>query len=182
MTQILRDFLHNSTADGISTNSISLSVSPPLSPSLARLFAVLLLCLVIEMVTTRYNYLYRQGNSLFFMDPVSFEQHELDAGLAPGKSAHYLIENSSIGLVRDGETFVKIVVPEKIVCTVESTQPARIKQTNDAGGKDAKLTNGLTILVPNHVETGQHIIVNTANDTFVSKSDAPPAPEPEKLF
>ena len=116
------------------------------------------------------------------MDPVSFEQIELDASLAPGKSAYYLIENSSIALVKDGDTFVGIKVPEKIVCTVESTQAARTKQTNDVSGKEAKLTNGLTILVPTHIEQGQHVLVNTATDTFVSKSDAPPAPEAEKTF
>ena len=115
------------------------------------------------------------------MDPVSFEQVELDASLAGGKAAQYLIENSSTALVRDGDTFVRIVVPEKVVCTVESTGAARAK-VNDAGGKDAKLTNGLTITVPNHIESGQHIVVNTANDSFVSKSEAPPAPEVEKTY
>jgi elongation factor P len=133
------------------------------------------------MQTVRMNFLYRQGNTLFFMDPSSFEQVELDASLAPGKSAHYLIENSSTALVRDAENFVKLILPDKAVCTVESTSPARVK-VNDAGGKDAKLTNGLTILVPNYIENGQHIIVNTSNDLFVGKSDTPPMPEEEKTF
>lgn len=92
---------------------------------------------------------------------------------------HVLSEGSSTGLVRDGDAIVKINVPEKVVCTVESTSSSRGK-VNDAGGKDAKLTNGLTITVPNHIEPGQHIIVSTGTETFVSKSDAPPAPEPEK--
>lgn len=127
------------------------------------------------------NFLYRQGNTLFFMDPVSFEQIELDASLSGDRSANYLIENSSTALTRDGDTVVKIVVPEKAVCTVESTSQARAK-VNDAGGKDAKLTNGLTISVPNHIEAGQHIVVSTATNTFVSKSDTPPEPEVEKVY
>lgn len=149
---------------------------------IAGAFVLSLLCPVIEMQTARYNFLYRQGTSLFFMDPTSFEQVELDASLAPGRSAQYLIENSSIALVKDGDLFVGIKVPEKIVCTVESTQAARTKQTNDTTGKEAKLTNGITIFVPNHIEVGQHIIVNTSNDTFTGKSDTPPEPEKEKEF
>jgi len=46
---------------------------------------------VIEMQTVRMNFLYRQGNTLFFMDPTTFEQVELDSSLAPGHQAHYLI-------------------------------------------------------------------------------------------
>lgn len=88
-------------------------------------------------------------------------------------------ENSSTGLVRDGDNFVRIVVPEKAVCTVESTSAAR-KTVNDTGGKEAKLTNGLTVMVPNYIENGQHIVVNTANDAFVSKSEVPPAPEADR--
>lgn len=138
---------------------------------------------VIELQTVRMNFLYRQGNTLYFMDPVSFEQVELDASLAPGKSAHYLIENSSTLLTRDGDTFVKIQVPEKVVCTVAETHASRgATKVNDHGGKEARLTNGLTVIVPNYIENGQHIVVNTANDTFTGKSEVPPEPEVEKVF
>lgn len=134
---------------------------------------------VIEMQTVRFNYLYRDGNTLFFMDPVSFEQVELDASLTAGRHAGYLLENSSVQLVRNGETFVKIVVPEKVVCTVASTS-APTKQQNDTGGKQAKLTNGITVTVPLWIENGTHIVVNTNDNAYVSKSDVPPAPEVEK--
>ena len=135
------------------------------------------------MTTVRMNYLYRQGNSLFFMDPVSFEQVELDVGLLPReRSAGYLIENSSTALKRNGDTFVSIHVPEKVVCTVEDTPSGRVKQVNDTSGKEARLTNGLIVQVPNFIENGAHVIINTATDAYVGKSDTPPAPEVEQQY
>lgn len=153
---------------------------PPLlpAPCLSRV------CAVIEMTTVRMNFLYRQGNSLFFMDPVSFEQVELDVSLLPRgeKAAGYLIENSSIVLKKNDEAFVSIHVPEKVVCTVADTPSGRTKQVNDTGGKEAKLTNGLTIMLPSFIENGTHIIVNTETDAYVGKSDVPPAPEVETKY
>ena len=139
---------------------------------------------VIEMTTVRMNFLYRQGSSLFFMDPVSFEQVELDVSLLPRgeKAAGYLIENSSTVLKKNGDSFVSIHVPEKVVCTVLDTPSGRTKQVNDTGGKEAKLTNGLTIMLPNFIENGTHIVVNTETDAYVGKSDVPPAPEVETKY
>lgn len=136
------------------------------------------------MTAVRMNYLYRQGNSLFFMDPVNFEQVELDASLMVRgeKAAAYLIENSSVQLKKDQETFVSIHLPEKVVCTVLDTPTGRVKQVNDSAGKEAKLSNGLTVQVPNFIENGTHVIINTETDTYVGKSEVPPAPEVEKQY
>lgn len=135
------------------------------------------------MTPVRMNFLYRQGKSLFFMDPVSFEQVEVDAELTGSeRRAAYLIENSSVMLTKNGDNFVSIRVPEKVVCTIENTSAGRTKQVNDTGGKDAKLTNGLTIQVPNFIDNGAHIVVNTETDAYVGKSEVPPAPEEEKEY
>lgn len=48
------------------------------------------------MQTVRMNFLYRQGSVMFFMDPVSFEQIELDVSLAPGNAAYYLIGQNTM--------------------------------------------------------------------------------------
>ena len=121
------------------------------------------------------NFLYRQGGQLVFMDPVSFEQVELSAALCGRESrANYLIENSSVVLTRNGDMFVKISVPEKAVCTIESTATSKPGKVNDGAGKDAKLTNGLTVQVSAFLENGAHIIVNTDTDAYVGKSEHSP--------
>jgi len=139
---------------------------------------------VIELTPVRMNYLYRQGTTLVFMDPVSFEQIEVSASLCGRESrANYLIENSSTLLTRNGDTFVKVAVPEKAVCTVETTAPAKAGgKVNDPTGKDAKLTNGLTVQVPAFIESGAHIVVNTETDAYVGKSEVPPMPIEEEKF
>ncbi len=138
---------------------------------------------VIELDPVRMNFLYRQGQNLVFMDPVSFEQVELSTSLCGRESrANYLVENSSIILTKNGDTFVKIAVPEKVVCTVESTAASKPGKVNDGAGKEARLTNGLTVLVPAFIENGVHIVVNTDTDGYVGKSEVPPGPQEEPNF
>jgi hypothetical protein len=93
-----------------------------------------------------------------------------------------LIDNSSTVLTRNGDTFVRVTVPEKAVCTVEATAPAKAGKVNDPTGKDARLTNGLTVQVPAFIEPGQHIVINTETDAYVGKSEVPPAPIEEVKY
>jgi len=132
-----------------------------------------------ELQQVKMNFLYRQGSTLFFMDPTSFEQVELSVDLASGKAGYYLIDNSSVVLKKDGDQFVSIQVPEKVVCTVQETAQPR-KTVNDPSGKEALLTNGQRISVPHFIENGQHIVVNTATETYVGKSEVPPEPEEDR--
>jgi elongation factor P len=133
---------------------------------------------VVELRKDRARLLYRQSGNLVLMDPVSFEQFEVSDTLAGGR-AHYLRDNTMVGLVREGDTVLKIVVPDKLVCTVLETSGDTKNSAADGGYKVAKLDIGTNVSVPMYVANGMHIVVNTTTNSYAQKSDKPPSLDDE---
>ena len=117
---------------------------------------------------TKYNFLFKDENNYFFMEPKSFEQIEIKKDIV-GEKGKLLTENLEVVVSFYNENPISIELPNQVTCKIESTDAALKGQTVSSSYKPATLDNGLSIQVPPFIETGDEIIVDTRNLEYVKK-------------
>ena len=123
-----------------------------------------------EVDEKKFNFLYSDDKSSYFMDNVSYEQISMSNNLI-GTKVRLLKENVEVTISLLDEKPLSIELPKNIDCTVESTDAVVKGQTAASSYKPAKLDNGLTIAVPPFIESGDKIIIDTRNLEYVKKNN-----------
>ncbi|HQL49879.1 MAG TPA: elongation factor P-like protein YeiP [Kiritimatiellia bacterium] len=118
------------------------------------------------------QYLYREADLHTFMDTEDFSQFTLPA-TAIEEQLDYLVEDMEglFALISDGKVLT-IEVPQKVVLTIASCDPVMKGASVTARSKPAKCQTGLVVQVPEYLETGEAIIVDTATGTYLSRAAA----------
>ena len=117
---------------------------------------------------TTFNYLYSDENTLFFMDPKTFEQIEIKKELV-GDKRKLLTENLEVSVSFYNENPVSVELPNQVKCKINSTDAALKGQTVSSSYKPATLDNGLNIQVPPFIESGDEVVVDTRSLEYVKK-------------
>ena len=73
-----------------------------------------------------------------------------------------------IALLIDGQ-IVALEMPQTVILEITETAPGIKGASASARTKPALLSTGLEIQVPEYLETGEHVKVNTTNAKFVSR-------------
>jgi elongation factor P len=114
------------------------------------------------------QYLYRDGESLNFMDPVSFEQFSLSATVA-GDSAKFLKDGMEVNLITSGEEALAIELPLSLVYEIVETGPGERGNTVSNVFKEATMDNGLIVKVPMFMKVGEKVKVDTRTGQYVER-------------
>jgi elongation factor P len=117
---------------------------------------------------TKFNFLYKDENNYFFMDPKSFEQIEIQKNIL-GDKGKLLTENLEVSVSFYNEKPIAVDLPNQVNCKIESTDVALKGQTVSSSYKPAILNNGLNIQVPPFIESGDEIVVDTRNLEYIKK-------------
>ena len=120
------------------------------------------------LLETRYNFLYKDENNYFFMDPKSFEQIEIKKDII-GEKRKLLTENLEVIISFFNDSPILVELPNQVTCKIETTDASLKGQTVSSSYKPAILTNGLNIQVPPFIEVGDNIIVDTRNLEYIKK-------------
>ncbi len=115
-----------------------------------------------------FNYLYKDENKYFFMNPKSFEQIEIKKNLV-GEKGKLLTENLEVSINFYNENPISVELPNQVTCEIATTDVALKGQTVSSSYKPAVLDNGLNIQVPPFIENGDKVIVDTRNLEYVKK-------------
>jgi elongation factor P len=117
-----------------------------------------------------FQFLYRQDDQLVFMDTATYEQIELAEDFV-GERAAFLQDGMTVQMqLHDGHP-IGIKLPETVVLGIVEAD-AHIKgQTAAASYKNAKLENGLKLLVPPFITTGEKIVVSTDDVSYVRRAE-----------
>ena len=116
----------------------------------------------------KHNFLYKDENSYFFIEPKSFEQIEIKKNIV-GEKGKLLTENLEVSVSFYNEKPISIDLPNQVECQIESTDVALKGQTVSSSYKPAILDNGLSIQVPPFIEAGDKIIIDTRNLEYLKK-------------
>jgi len=117
---------------------------------------------------TNFNYLYKDENNYFFMDPKTFEQVEIKKEIV-GEKGKLLSENLEVTVSFYNENAISIELPNQVTCKIESTDVALKGQTASSSYKPATLNNGLNIQVPPFIESGDDVVIDTRNLEYIKK-------------
>tara|TARA_B100001540_G_C15464419_1_gene487145 strand:- start:38 stop:598 length:561 start_codon:yes stop_codon:yes gene_type:complete len=117
---------------------------------------------------TNYNFLYKDENNYFFMNPKSFEQIEIKKDIV-GEKGKLLTENLEVSVSFYNDSPISVNLPNQVNCKIETTDAALKGQTVSSSYKPAILYNGLNIQVPPFIEADDEIVVDTRNLEYVKK-------------
>ena len=115
-----------------------------------------------------YNFLYKDENDFFFMEPKSFDQIQIKKDLI-GEKGKLLTENLEVTVSFYNELPISVDLPNQVTCKIETTDAAIKGQTVSSSYKPAVLDNGLNIQVPPFIEAGDDVIVDTRNLEYIKK-------------
>jgi elongation factor P len=117
-----------------------------------------------------YQYLYAEGDMLVFMDSETYDQIQLQAEFI-GDRAAYLQDGMIVTVESFEERPLTIALPEQVTLAITETEPTVKGQTAASSYKPAILENGLRVMVPPFVGTGERIVVDTTESTYVRRAD-----------
>ncbi|KAJ8645127.1 hypothetical protein MRB53_006875 [Persea americana] len=116
-----------------------------------------------------FTYLYTEGDFVMLMEPNTFDQVEVNKDLF-GKAAAYLKEDMKVSLqMYDGKP-MSASVPQRVTCTVTEAQSPMKGLTATPQYKRVLLDNGLTVLAPPFIRTGDQIVINTTDDSYITRA------------
>lgn len=115
------------------------------------------------------QYLYQMDGTAYFMDTDSYDQYEIPVANIE-EELKYILENADVKIQFYGSEVIGVTVPTTVELTVTETQPSIKGATVTGSGKPATLETGLVVNVPDFIEVGQKLIINTAEGTYVSRA------------
>ena len=111
------------------------------------------------------QFLYNSGSTFFFMDEVSFEQHEVPADVI-GSQARFLKEGDRVQTQSYNGSVISVELPKNVYLKVTYAEDAVRGDTSSSLTKDAMVETGVTVKVPAFIKTGDIISVDTATGAY----------------
>ncbi len=122
-----------------------------------------------EVDEKKFNFLYSDENSCYFMDNETYEQVSMSKNLINDKEK-LLKENLEVTISLLDEKPIAIELPKNIECIVDTTDAVVKGQTAASSYKPAKLNIGINITVPPFIESGDQIVIDTRTLKYVKKN------------
>ncbi len=122
----------------------------------------------VQVAKKEMQYLYKDEDFVYFMDPKSYEQVNIPIRLVPDRI-----------YFKEGETFtvsflegdpLSVLLPPKMVFTVVETSPGVKGNSATNVFKEAVLDNGMKTKVPLFIDIGESIKVDTRTGAYSEKA------------
>ena len=122
----------------------------------------------VRVMDHQMQYMYRDGDVLWFMDNESFEQHTLPLRLIE-ESLKFLKEGETVTVKMDGQVPLAVELPNFVELQIVETDPGLRGDTVSGGSKRAKLETGGVVNVPLFVQNETRIKVDTRTGKYVER-------------
>ena len=119
--------------------------------------------------TKEFQVLYRDDGGVHVMDLENYEQHTIDAETA-GDAAPWLQPEMVIKVEWLNGRPIAIELPSVIDLQVVETSPVMRSATKTASTKPAKLSNGVTVQVPDFVSEGEKVRVDPRTGVYLERT------------
>lgn len=122
----------------------------------------------IFLESRQLQFLYKDSERAYFMDPRSYEQ--VDVNIKSLTGHEYLIEgDSAIVLMYNGEA-LSLQLPPKVTLKVTETAPGVKGNSASNVYKDATLENGMNVRVPLFINVGDSVVVDTRDGSYTKRA------------
>lgn len=119
--------------------------------------------------TKEVQYLYSMSGVATFMDLETYEQYELPTDSIEHE-LKFLLENMEAKIQFFGSEVIGVELPSTVVLTVAETQPSIKGATVTGSGKPATMETGLVVNVPDFIEAGEALEINTSEGTYMRRA------------
>ncbi len=124
-----------------------------------------------EIKNSNAQFLYADGNNLYFMDNDSYETFEVPKPVI-GEQGQYLKEGQEVIAQSFNAKVINVEVPKNVYLTVEYAEDAVRGDTSSALTKGARLETGVNIKVPAFIKTGDIVSVDTTTGNYRERKKA----------
>lgn len=124
----------------------------------------------VDLARRNVQFLYLEGTIYTFMDSEDYSQYSLDAETLD-EMATWLkdgLEGIQILLIEGNP--VGIILPATVTAEVLETAPSLKGGSATARTKPATVYNGIVVQVPDYIENGEVIKINTESGKFMSRA------------
>jgi elongation factor P len=117
-----------------------------------------------------FQFLYAEGDDLVFMDTSSYEQITLASEFV-GERAAFLQDGMTVTVEMHEERAIGVKLPDQVTLEIVEADPVVKGQTATSSYKPAKLENGLRVMVPPFIGSGERIVVDTNEVTYLRRAE-----------
>jgi elongation factor P len=128
----------------------------------------------VERVTLEqkeFQFLYAQGDMLVFMDTKTYDQIELHKDFVGDERAQYLQEGMTVVLEFYEERPIGIELPDTVVLEIVEADAVVRGQTASSSYKPARASNGMRVMIPPYMGTGERVVVSTETGEYLRRAD-----------
>ena len=123
-----------------------------------------------DCARTPVQFSYMDGESYAFMNMETYEQYSLNPDDLEGQT-EYLTEGlEGITILLMEDVALGIELPTSVTLEIVETAPGLKGASATNRTKPARLTTGLEVQVPEYIETGEKIKINTGTNKFMSRA------------
>jgi elongation factor P len=124
----------------------------------------------VRLDTTDFQFLFREGDQLTFMDKQTYDQVSLPADLL-GDAAAFLEDGMDVVMELYEERPISVQLPTQAEAVIAETEAVVKGQTASSSYKPAILDNGVRVMVPPHITAGTRIVVDVYEQEYVRRAD-----------
>ena len=114
----------------------------------------------VQLEQRNAQFLYAESCILNFMNNETFEQVAVDKNVIDEDRFKFLDEGLNVDLELYNDKVIAIKLPETMVVTVVECDAVIKNQTASSSYKPGILANGVRVLVPPFIESGEKILIN----------------------
>jgi elongation factor P len=115
------------------------------------------------------TFLYSDQNGYHFMNSETYEEVTISDELI-GTAKYYLQESMQVQLSMYEENPIGIQLPQTVTLEIVDTEPGMKNATATNSPKPAKTDTGLQLTVPQFVNVGDRVIINTETGEYQSRA------------
>lgn len=123
----------------------------------------------VDLDKVSLQFLYRDGGLTYFLNPETFEQVAIEDGRL-GHAAAFLQGDAVLPVEFFEGRPVGVDVPDVVEASVTETAPAVHAHGSDNVWKEARLDNGLTIMVPPFIAVGERIRLDVQAGRYIERA------------
>lgn len=122
-----------------------------------------------HLESKKYQYQYADKDEIVVMDMETFEQFNFSKKLL-GETLPFLQDGMEVQVEYCNGEAINMTLPETVILEVVEADAVVKNQTATSSYKPAKLENGVKVMVPQFVESGDRVVVRTEDATYVERA------------
>jgi len=123
---------------------------------------------VVRIEMRAYQYLYRDGDMLVFMENETYDQIQIPEDVV-GEGSKFLKENEVVQISSNGTEIIGVEIPIFVNLKVVETEPGMKGDSVNNVMKPAKLETGAIVNVPLFVNEGELLKIDTRTGEYVER-------------